>query len=139
MKIITNVWTKNQIDKLFELVDKGWSFSLIAKELGKTRNSCIGKYNRVKPKNTPPLPNIRLVMMPKKFTPRIVRTNIKLAAVKPLFMHAMDVRHYNCCFPLWDDKERPSQFYCGKRVERGSYCAAHASVCYLPKKRKREK
>lgn len=41
----------------------------------------------------------------------------------------MGLRHMSCRFIIAEDE---SPIYCGKDKVRGSYCADHYSVCYVP-------
>lgn len=41
----------------------------------------------------------------------------------------MTLRHDSCRFII-NDGETP--IYCGKKKERGPYCAEHYKVCYVP-------
>lgn len=40
-------WTQEAIDRMFAMRRKGWSFGIIAQELGTTRNAAIGKFWRL--------------------------------------------------------------------------------------------
>ncbi len=40
-------WTEQEDDLMFDLVADGMSFSRIGKILGRTKNSCVGRMNRI--------------------------------------------------------------------------------------------
>ena len=44
--LLVNPWTEAETNRLFELAKEGHSFRVIAGEIGRSRNSCIGHYHR---------------------------------------------------------------------------------------------
>lgn len=80
----------------------GNTFKQIGIELGMTRSAVAGQVSR------------------------IGKAKAKVAAAAA----PAAKRRPGCRFPLWDDRERPNHRYCGKALDRGSYCKPHADRCY---------
>lgn len=120
------------VERLRDLIARGLNFAQIAHDLGCTRNAAIGKAHRLgivtaphkvgstKPKIKLPHPPV-LRLEPKPF-PRpapVLAGEITFLNLEP-----------NHCRYLFDDG-----LFCGKPKAIKSYCAYHASRCYLPSDR----
>lgn len=56
-----------------------------------------------------------------------------LTVAAPTFGTAtiLSVRRFDCRWP-YGDPESPGFALCGRKVERGAFCAAHAAIGYRP-------
>ena len=50
----------------------------------------------------------------------------------------IDELRYSSCRYIISLETAVSVRYCGHEKERGSYCAAHADLCYLPRKKREQ-
>lgn len=49
--VIQKAWTDDETDRLCDMIADGWTFGAAARKLGRSRNSCIGRWhNYVIPK-----------------------------------------------------------------------------------------
>jgi hypothetical protein len=148
-------WTDDQIAQLRKLHSEGVSFSLIAEQVGHTRNSCIGKSRRLelpmrvtlKSKNGEPKPKGQ-----KRRYFSIVRANGKNESLRVLETVQTDLPLFKCdVIPLnkcLDDllagecryvtnDPHDGALYCGHQVYKRSYCRDHFDRCYVePHKRR---
>lgn len=146
-------WTPEAIDLLHKLFKEGKSASQTATALVErfggtaTRNSVIGKWNRLGLSNTrvrkkateDPSANVKKPKEPPKAVdPRptpIIKSKPK-AVVIPLTgrVALMDLGNFDCRFPIGDPVKEGFGF-CGVRAKSGSaYCSEHHAVCYQPNK-----
>ena len=107
-------WTDKKIEKLKELWDHGEVASIIAKILGATKGSIIGKAHRL---NLPS--RIRGAVLGIKHT----SVPIVIEPENPTALE--DLTNIHCRFPLWV-KPTDSQFFCGRtKWAKSSYCKMH--------------
>lgn len=143
-------WSDDDKERIRDMWMKdGKSATEIAKEFpGKTRNAIIGVINRMglsgmrkpRPKAEPkPKPETRVrVRVVAPAPPRVKAPSIAppdCGAVPPLHIPFMGLGLHHCRFPLG---EKPFT-YCGHPIASGSYCAAHARLCYQPPSERRQK
>lgn len=125
------IWTTERFDYLKELFNKGLSASLCALEMNKrfeagyTRNAIIGKLSRSGLKRggtNPPKTWARQWMPRQKKQP--VRAEVPVIS-SPKDIMALEMN--DCRYPVAD-----GMFCAAPACERGSgsYCEAHAAICY---------
>lgn len=150
-------WTPERTARLIEMVDKRYTAAQIANELGAglTRNAVIGKAERLGlpwgKKRGPRVKKIDITL------PKVEHTPFKPAKLQRLTFDAMTVNErpslptsekhaleelkngpppdwknpgvHECKWPV-GDKLLEDGFFCGKKVQRGSYCALHGAMAY---------
>ena len=111
-------WTDDKIKQLKKLWGKGKSTVEIAKELGISKNSVIGKVHR-----------LSLVARPspiKNVVPTIKKAVKKTAGKCGL----MDLKTSTCRWPIGEPTDEDFHF-CGKPTVTGKpYCADHCQIAY---------
>ncbi|MBQ3695800.1 MAG: global cell cycle regulator GcrA-like protein [Alphaproteobacteria bacterium] len=113
------VWTDDKIKNLKKLWLKGATTAEIAKKLGLSKNSVIGKVHRLNLENRPsPI---------KKAT---VVKKVKVVAKKPERIGIMELKLNTCRWPIGDPTDEDFHF-CGKNTVMGKpYCAEHCAMAY---------
>lgn len=135
-------WTDDRIEVLTQLWREGRSAAAIARDLGGiTRNAVLGKVHRLglSGRSAPARPGNRRARPPKAERPARVRPSpgprTWPAAVEPApeagTADIVSVGAHACRWPLGDPKA-PGFRLCGRRAERGAYCAAHGALAYRP-------
>ena len=135
-------WSDEKERRLEKLFRQGKSFSLIAADIGVTRNAVIGKAHRMKLQGHKP---VECLPRPRSANPRIRRRHairavaVKKAKPKIIADHdysctIYDLSDCSCRYPLWGLQTPHAQrFYCGipqASVAAGSpYCERHTTVC----------
>ena len=140
---MVNLWNQETTDKLRELWGIGLATSEIARLLGTTKNSVIGRARRIRLSSRkgviPPKTQDRrfdgglLFYIIHKLTRQQVRTD-RLALPPPSGDNAycvsmLHVQSWQCRYPV-GSKPMDDNFYCGRAVKIGSYCLKHAQKCY---------
>jgi hypothetical protein len=135
-------WTEQRKQQLLELFDK-YSNSRIALMMGATsRNAVAGIAQRMGLKKTKPMPaekkkrvrNRRKPMTEQEKAirrmPKPIQEIIHGDDIPPLLDSIAGLRSDNCAYPygVRDFK------FCGRPREQGSFCGAHALLCYQPPK-----
>lgn len=126
------MWTKDMIAFLRENYDKFPSMQ-IAKELGKTKGSVIGKANRLG-LSTPKSNVIKLSAEKKK---KIAQgKKVKIPKYIPITespkygsLKLSQLSSNQCRYPHGDPRDKGFGF-CGKATQRSVYCEEHAKRCY---------
>ena len=138
-------WDQERTVRQESLYRDGLSFSLIAADIGVTRNAAIGKAHRLKlPKRVeiickPPRPaSARRRRERRRQTARILGEP-ELPAFEPVPGHDYrcsinDLDDCSCRFPMWAATTmHPDRRYCGipaASVSRGQpYCLRHTMLC----------
>jgi hypothetical protein len=98
-------WTSDYDEALKRLHGRGISYSIIAFEMGLTKNQCIGRAERLG-------------------LPRRGKITVPIRSMFP------PVKRGTCRYPLWGAKDRISHQYCGEKISEGSYCRTHRRICY---------
>jgi GcrA cell cycle regulator len=113
------VWTEDKIKKLKKLWQTGKPTAEIAKNLGMSKNSIIGKVHRLNLKERPsPI---------KKDTKKVQKAPQKIVENVQL----MDLKLNTCRWPIGDPKDEDFCF-CGKQTVTGKpYCLQHCQEAYL--------
>ncbi|MDR0367037.1 MAG: GcrA family cell cycle regulator [Rickettsiales bacterium] len=138
-------WTDKQIAKLKSLWDKGFSAAEIGKKLDVTKNSIIGKINRlglsnrgspIKPKTEKPHPAPAAASIPvqkaesKAPAKPVVQKPKKPADPPPKGVSLLELTQDRCCWPI-DDVNSENFHFCGKKVFDGKpYCLEHCAIAY---------
>lgn len=106
-------WTAADLATLDLLLQKQITMREIGAVMGRTKNSIIGKANRLRPVD---------YVRPLRFK-KIAKPCFKAAESQPSVIH-------RCKFPLWN-YEPPTHKYCGEQIPSGLvYCNNHAKICY---------
>ena len=113
------VWTEDKIKNLKKLWLKGSTTAEIAKKLGLSKNSIIGKVHRLN-LGTRPSPIKKVVLVKKaKVHPR-----------KTEHIGIMDLKLNTCRWPIGDPMDEDFHF-CGKNTAMGKpYCDEHCKMAY---------
>lgn len=136
-------WSEERMDRLATLYRNGWSFSMIAAEIGLSRNAVIGKAHRMKLPDRfetvqcLPHPRHRRRKTPAKSVARHkieVRQRPALSPEPRYHCSIIDLGNRSCRYPMWHGNAAPNErFYCGcpdASVADGiSYCREHALLC----------
>ena len=114
-------WTMDKIKQLKKLWTKGKSTVEIAKELGISKNSVIGKVHR-----------LELTARPSP----IKKKEVKVVAPPPPKKkttgkcHLMDLKNNSCRWPIGEPENEDFHF-CGKPTVTGKpYCSEHCKEAY---------
>ena len=111
-------WTEEKIKQLKKLWSKGKSTIEIAKELGISKNSVIGKVHR-----------LELTARPSP----IKKKELKTKPIKPKIMgkcRLMDLKTNTCRWPIGEPTDEDFHF-CGKQTVIGKpYCSEHCIEGY---------
>lgn len=43
--VVQKAWTDDETDRLADMIADGWTFGAAGRSLGRTRNSCIGRWH----------------------------------------------------------------------------------------------
>lgn len=144
-------WTKEKTARLCELDALKWSFGDIGKDIGMSRNACIGKARRLglpargtsqpRPRESKPGARIRTPNRIRYI--QSLRANPRpLAIVKPPEqisknpLTLAELTKSNCRFPI--SGEGANTLYCGDKIHSRSYCWHHFHLCYEPARRMTE-
>lgn len=113
------VWTEDKIKNLKKLWLKGSTTAEIAKKLGLSKNSIIGKVHRLNLENRPsPI---------KKAAPA---KKVKVQPHKTERIGIMDLKLNTCRWPIGDPMDEDFHF-CGKNTVMGKpYCEEHCAMAY---------
>ena len=113
-------WTDQKINKLKELWEQGIKAVEIAKILGTTKGSVIGKANRLNctPRKQGGIRRKRSQTIFKEI-PKTIPT-IEPENPTPL----TSLTNNQCKFPLWKNSNEP-QLFCGRTYWNKSYCKMH--------------
>jgi len=113
------VWTEDKIKKLKKMWQVGKPTAEIAKMLGMSKNSIIGKVHRLNLK-VRPSPIKTDTAKPKKTQQKVVEK-----------VGLMDLKLTTCRWPIGDPKDEDFCF-CGKQTITGKpYCAQHCKEAYV--------
>jgi GcrA cell cycle regulator len=151
MEMLNSNWNEERMDRLETLYRDGLSFSLIAAEIGVTRNAAIGKAHRMHlPKrveiiqclpgrtanpNSPPRrrrSTVRTAAMSKE------RPEIKIVPDHDYSCTIIELTDRSCRYPLWHTSAAHAERrYCGipgaSISKRIPYCRRHSKLCGTPR------
>jgi len=153
-KTSTKVYVLDDYEqKIVDLWNAKYPASEIAKALGKTRNTIVGKVWRLRRHGVEFIHHpIKVSSGPKVVKPKAARASKPFSGIrfnkaprfpksdalplkeaveaKPLNIGFWNLKANSCRYVMNDG--RPENFiFCGAPKERGSYCEAHASICYM--------
>lgn len=156
-------WTNEMIDKLCQMWKQGLTTNEIAKNLGVSKNSIVGKVHRLnltaRPspiKKKEDMPTEKAAQKPLAPDPKSSKISkninkIKLDSVEinlaPLTevstktekngcISLTELDNHTCRWPMGDPRDE-SFCFCGKKVRSGqTYCEEHAAIAYVKPLRK---
>jgi GcrA cell cycle regulator len=134
-----NHWTVEDIETLERMAKEGLSSGVIAKALGRTRNSVIGKCNRAdirlsyeappgKPKRRKGYTQKKRVRQ--RFRKRVSVPIASLEEPSPTMAQILELKPRMCRFPYGDPKKGDFGFCGAERVNHHSYCHFHMRKAY---------
>jgi GcrA cell cycle regulator len=145
-----STWTDERVDHLRRLINAGFTCAQIAAEIGVSRNSVIGKANRMRLSRFASRedgtvvetckPRARRVFRPaslgavtsppnRELESLIVRIDTTIEAG---MCALQELEQWQCRWPF-DDPASPHHKFCGRRqIDSLPYCAAHARLAYRP-------
>lgn len=137
-------WTDERVETLKKLWQDGLSCTQIAKQLGGvTRNAVIGKITRLglagraapsapaRPKFRAPRPARPAVASPPPPPPPLPPAPARYVEEGPGLATVLTLGTHMCKWPIGDPRNATFT-YCGRRQDKGPYCAEHARVAYQP-------
>lgn len=156
--------TQEQVERAARLLKQGLSYAQIATELGVTRNVVLGKMHRAKLAHLTQRPQPQRAKNSGAFVPQSRRKAVAIGgaqsfvaleepleelpsdAVEPESaietpverkgLPLSELKAHSCRYPHGDPQE-DSFGFCGARAVHGSYCGAHAQLCYEPSRGRR--
>lgn len=153
-------WTDDRMRQLRALWAQGHSTSEIGRRLGTSKSAIIGKSHRLA-LDARPSPIRRDVVKTNRRTPdrRAALAGPTLPVLEEAPMPLVEMmllaaraalpsapvltlvprKPSACCFPLWNDNERPTHRFCDDVAMPGRpYCGAHHAVCFVRTRRMQE-
>ena len=124
---------RQQIADMWQL---GLSGAKIAEKLGVTRNSVIGAVYRMRRNGMDLSVHDNKGGKPKKVAPPIAATKIHRIAEESV--NILNLKYYSCRFIVTPESAKET-LYCGKEINKESYCKDHYKICYYPLKDHRKK
>ncbi len=117
-------WTESKTEQLKELWEQGSIATEIAKELGTSRCSVLGKANRLNlvARKQGALRGVKRSIVPA--TPVVIE-----GPANPTLLE--DLKDIHCRFPLWKENTDPHLFCGRQRWNHTSYCKAHFSQIHV--------
>lgn len=153
------IWTDEAVEELKKMWDKGMTTGQIAKVLGVTKNSIIGKVHRLcltarpspikkstnsEKKDTKPAKIEKNTTKKAKTTaPKAEKvkevviekkeevTKVETPTIEELNIPLIKLDNHTCRWPLGDPRDEDFCF-CGKKIKTGqTYCEEHSAVAYV--------
>jgi hypothetical protein len=122
------------------LWEDGLTGSEIAAKIGATRNSVLGLIARLRKIDPSVKPRGRWMPQGKKPTPPVVKPKnpVAIKAQKQKDPDSqigiLSLKIFSCRY-IVKDGDIYTRRYCGKNIDRSSYCADHYKLCYVPIKK----
>jgi len=114
------VWTDEKVNSLKKLWIKGTSTAEIAKRLGLSKNSVIGKVHRLNLDTRPSPLKKKVVAAPKRPTHHTKKQKIGI----------LDLKLNTCRWPIGEPTD-PDFHFCGENTVVGKpYCSKHCALAY---------
>jgi GcrA cell cycle regulator len=141
-------WTEKMVEDLRQMWIEGLTANEIAKKLGVSKNSIVGKVHRLCLTARPsPIKKKEEIETEKEAAP--VQELLPVREIKPVKSAAasvtsdatdkvrlVDLDSHTCRWPLGDPRDDDFSF-CGKKVRSGqTYCDEHAMMAYVKATRK---
>jgi hypothetical protein len=127
--------TEEKRKRIAEMWNLGLPSSVIAEDVGLTRNSVIGAVYRLRQKGEILIKaedKRTHVFRPKK--PLAIRKNIPKPPVLGKPVGIMKLTPQSCRYIVSDEGVEET-LYCNKPIDKESYCAEHYKLCYVPHRR----
>lgn len=119
--------TEEKRQKIKDLWQTGLSASKIGSEVGLSRNSVIGAIHRMRANGVDLVKHIAKVIKPKKNeTIQIIEKHYEDAKEN---INIIDLKYFSCRFIVSEESSK-EVLYCGKRINKASYCKDHYKICY---------
>jgi len=152
---ITMAWTNEMIDSLKRMWKKGLTTNEIAKELGVSKNSIVGKVHRLNliARPSPIKKKEKEVAQPQKShvektknepqktaakneTAKVSADTVETSKTKASCIKLAELDSHTCRWPIGDPKD-DNFCFCGKKVRSGqTYCDEHAAIAYVKPNKK---
>lgn len=134
---MSNIISQETKELIISLWQKGKSGTDIAHQIGSTRNAVIGLINRERKKGVDLRGSDKIVNVSRKPRPKRIVSFFekRLPAEKRQNIMLHELTPTSCRFIV--SGEGASALFCGSKKEFRSYCAKHASICYVYDSRKR--
>ncbi len=118
-------WSDDQIEQVKDLAGKGMSAAMIANEVGATRNAVVGIGHRQ---------NIKFMGTSGGYRPPKAKAELPVIEALPEpervgMLTLLELQLNDCRWPMGDPRD-PAFRYCGQRINRHSYCAAHSRLAF---------
>ncbi len=142
-------WTEEMIDDLKQMWKEGLTTNEIAKRLGVSKNSIVGKVHRLnlkarpspikkKEENPAPVTVVSEETSAKKTSGTIKKINITAVNVisakpqkKDSCIKLTELDSHTCRWPIGDPRD-DNFCFCGKAVRSGqTYCEDHSAIAYV--------
>ena len=140
-------WTDQMVEDLRQMWIEGLTANEIAKKLGVSKNSIVGKVHRlcltarpspikrkedeISPETIPVAENMPIVeelAVQENVTPEQVENT---SCLNPLGIKLVNLDSHTCRWPLGDPRDEDFGF-CGKKVRAGqTYCDEHSALAYV--------
>ncbi len=142
------IWTDEMIEGLRQMWKKGLTANEIAKTLGVSKNSIVGKVHRlnltarpspIKRKSEDENQDEQVSVQAENFSKKFVITPIEInntSMVAPSSeqngcLPLTELDNHTCRWPIGDPRDEGFCF-CGKKVKSGqTYCEEHAAMAYV--------
>ncbi len=151
-------WTSEMIDKLRQMWKQGLTTSEIAKKIGVSKNSIVGKVHRLNLTARPsPIKKKENVVLEQPAQKSVEKTPKSAKSVKKVKIEPVEISptvvvpttvektgciplteldNHTCRWPIGDPRDEGFCF-CGKKVRSGqTYCEEHAAIAYVKPMRK---
>ncbi len=143
-------WTDEMIDGLRKMWKQGLTTNEIAKQLGVSKNSIVGKVHRLNltARPSPIKKKEDSAQDPQKMAPESAdtKTAVKKITINPVeikktamaatgkdsgCLKLTDLDNHTCRWPMGDPRD-DNFCFCGKKVRSGqTYCEEHAAIAYV--------
>lgn len=144
-------WTEEMIDSLKQMWKEGLTTTEIAKRLGVSKNSIVGKVHRLnlKARPSPIKKKEEVVVAPEvtvakeEETVKQVAKPIKKINISPInvsnekvkkensYLKLTELDNHTCRWPIGDPRD-DNFCFCGKAVRSGqTYCEEHSAIAYV--------
>lgn len=145
-------WTDKSVEELRRMWEQGLTANEIAKKLGVTKNSIVGKVHRLCLKARPsPIKSKDRPEAPMPLLEPVLETAIELPVDTEVVadikenkkttkthgtVRLVDLDAHTCRWPIGDPRDDDFCF-CGKKVKSGqTYCDEHSALAYVKATRK---
>ena len=137
-------WTEERIELLRKLAGLKLSARLIAAKMGVTKNSVIGKLNRLQIYRREIIETVKRrynrAIVYKPLVPRAKNVKqpylpfIPAIDVPVLKVPLLDLESHHCRYPLDERCEDGFALFCGLPIHNTSYCRDHYALCTYRRK-----